>query len=56
MSAKNDASLFQKSQLVRADSFAYHRDILEAVLDDGKTYTVKEAEAAIEKYLKGKVK
>ena len=35
--------------------YANRRDLIRALLEDGKAYTLKEADALIEKYMKGKV-
>lgn len=45
-----------KNQLLAAKRFSGKRDILEALLSDDETYTVKTVEQMIEKYMKGKVK
>lgn len=47
---------FSKNQLLAARRFSGKRDILEALLSDEETYTVKTVEQMIEKYMKGKVK
>lgn len=49
------AAKFTKAQLVGAKRFANRRDLLRAVLADDTLYTVAEATAALEKYMKGKV-
>lgn len=46
---------FSKNQLLAAKRFGGKRDILEALLSDDETYTVKTVEQMIEKYMKGKV-
>lgn len=52
---KKDAK-FTKKQLIRSARFAKRRDALSVALTDGTEYTVAEAEAALDKFLKGKVK
>ncbi len=47
---------FEKAQLLGSKTLGYSRDLLEAVLEDGKNYTKEEAAKAAEAYLKGKVK
>lgn len=47
---------FSKNQLLAAKRFSGRRDILEALLSDDETYTVKTVEQMIENYMKGKVK
>ena len=47
---------FSKEQLIASTRFWERRDILEALLETGKLYTVKAVEEKIESYMKGKVK
>lgn len=47
---------FSKEQLIASSRFRDRRDILEALLETGKLYTVKAVEEKIESYMKGKVK
>lgn len=47
---------FSKNQLLAAKRFSGKRDILEALLSNDETYTVKTVEQMIEDYMKGKVK
>lgn len=47
---------FSKEQLITSNRFRERRDILEALLETGKLYTVKTVEEKIESYMKGKVK
>lgn len=56
--AKNEtpAAVFSKQQLVESRKYANRRDLLKALLTDGKAYTIAEVDAAIEKFMKGKVK
>lgn len=44
-----------KEQLLRSERYAKRRDLLTALLEDDKQYTLKEVDTAIEKFLKGKV-
>ena len=46
----------QKEQLVASKRYANRRDIIMALLEDGKAYTLNEVDGLIEKYMKGKVK
>lgn len=48
-------NLFSKRQLAASRRFRERRDVLEALLDDGKLYTVGAVEEKIERYMKGKV-
>lgn len=56
--AKNTstAAVFTKQQLVESRKYANRRDLLKALLEDGKSYTIAEVDAAIEKFMKGKVR
>lgn len=54
--AEKVESKFSKNQLLAAKRFSGKRDILEALLSDDETYTVKTVEQMIEDYMKGKVK
>jgi hypothetical protein len=47
---------FSKEQLITSKRFRNRRDLVEALLDDGQTYTVKAVEEKITSYMKGKVK
>ena len=53
---ENAAAVFSKQQLVESRKYANRRDPLKALLEDGKTYTIAEVDAAIEKFMKGKVR
>lgn len=48
---------FGKAKILTLQRFANRRDLLGAILEDGKSYTLAEVEAAIENFMqKGKVK
>ena len=49
------AAKFTKQQLAGSKTFANMRDIINAVLKDGETYTVEAAKAAVNKYMEGVV-
>jgi len=51
-----EAPAFTKGQLLASKKYANRRDILNALLADGKTYTTAQVDALIEKYMKGPVK
>lgn len=46
---------FSKDQLLVTERFRDRRDILNALLDMGELYTIKEVEEKIENYMKGRV-
>lgn len=48
-------SKFSKEQLLTAVKFANRRDLLEALLKDGESYSIAEVEKKIGDYMKGKV-
>lgn len=47
---------FTRDQLLYSERFRGKRDLLNALLEEDKTYTALQAEEMIEKYMKGKVK
>ena len=51
---KREAS-FSKGAFLRSMIFKYQRDLIDAILEDDKTYTVKEVEDLLQKELKRKV-
>lgn len=54
--AADTALKYRKEELLLADRFRTSRDLLEALLERDQEYTVAEAEATINGFLKGKVK
>lgn len=50
------AATYTKEQLMASNRYANRRDLISALLEDGKTYTLKEVDALMEKFMKGKVK
>jgi hypothetical protein len=50
------APTYTVEQLVGSKRYANRRDLIRALLDSGKTYTLNEVDGLIEKYMKGKVK
>ena len=51
-----NAAAFTKAQLVASQRYVHRRDLIGALLEDGKTYTLNEVDALIEKFMKGKVR
>lgn len=47
---------FTKEQILAASKYADRRDLVNALLDDKKRYTMKMVDEAISKYMKGQVK
>lgn len=54
--AKPAAPTHSKEQLLRSQRYAKRRDLLGALLEDGKWYTLEEVDTAIENFMKGRVK
>lgn len=50
------AARFTAKQLINSQRFADRRDIVRALLEDGKTYTASEVTDKINNYMKGQVK
>lgn len=46
---------FNKQQLLISKQFANQRDLLEALLENNKNYTLSEVDNMIKKYMKGQV-
>lgn len=47
---------YTKGQLLESQRYAEQRDLLSALLEEKKKYSVEDVEKEIEKYRKGKVK
>ncbi len=48
-------ALFNKEQIAASGRYRSQRDLVEALLTDGKTYTIAAVDNMIERYRKGKV-
>lgn len=53
---KESKNLFSKEQLLFSERFRDRRDILSAVLNADRKYSIEAAEQAIAEYMKGQVK
>lgn len=49
-------AVFTREQLAASKRYANRRDLINALLEADKAYTLEQVDAAIEKYLKGKVR
>lgn len=49
-------SKYTKEQLLACAKYSTRKDVMDALLDENKKYTKAEADALLEKYMKGKVK
>ena len=47
---------FSKEQLVASQRYSNLRDVLVAILDDEKSYTLEQVDILVNKFMKGKVK
>ena len=47
---------FSKEQIVAAAKYRDKRDLVDALLDEDKSYTMKTVDNLVEKYMKGQVK
>ena len=47
---------FTKADLLRSKRYRFKRDILNALLEDGKTYTIREVDSLIRTFLSKEVK
>ncbi len=56
MNEKKKVSRYTRQQLAESERYREQRDLILALLDEGKTYSLREADAALEKYRKGRVK
>lgn len=50
------ADVFTKQQLAESKRYKKQRDLLEALLEDGKTYTIAQVDKIIGDYLKKEVR
>lgn len=52
MAKKENESVFTKEQILKSNTFMEHRDVLAAVLKDGKTYSKEQVRKEIAKFYK----
>lgn len=50
MAKKEKESVFTKEQILKSNTFIEHRDLLAAVLNDGRTYSKEQVRKEIKKY------
>ena len=48
--------VFSKEQILASDRYENRRDLVDALLDTDKSYTLKTVDNLIDKYMKGQVK
>lgn len=51
-----EGASYTKEQLLRSKKYAARRDLLGALLEDGKAYTLQQVDKEINNFLKRKVK
>ena len=52
---KVTGNTYTKDQILLSDKYAKRRDLVNALLEDGREYTIAEVDARMECFLKGKV-
>lgn len=52
---KQKTVFYKKEQILSSKQYVERKDLLEAILEDGKEYSKKEVEQQIQKFMKGKV-
>jgi nitrogen fixation/metabolism regulation signal transduction histidine kinase len=53
---KQESHTFGKEQLLASDRYDGKKDIVNAILENGKEYTTETVDRLVENYMKGKVK
>lgn len=54
--AQTTPTQFDKEQIAASARYSNQRDLVNALLEEGKKYTIETVDSLIEKYKKGKVK
>jgi hypothetical protein len=49
------AVTYSKQQILGSNKYKNRRDVLGAILTDGKEYTIEEVDSLLDKFMKGKV-
>ena len=52
---KTNVNVFTKDQLMASKKYQHNVDLVDALLVDGKSYTLDEVDKIIDNFLKGKV-
>ena len=47
---------FSKEQILASAKYRNNKDLVDAILDEKKKYTIESVDSLVEKYMKGKVK
>ncbi|MBQ2801732.1 MAG: hypothetical protein IJF03_10090 [Lachnospiraceae bacterium] len=56
VSTKKETTKYQKESIIKSEKYKNRADILNVLLEDGKTYDLETVDKTIEKFMKGKVK
>ena len=54
--SKQDKPKFTRQQVLASARYKNRRDLVAALLDEGKTYTIAEVDQMVDQFMKGKVK
>lgn len=54
--AKQEETKFKKQELLQAECYQEKKDLVSALLEDGRDYSLTEVDAVIERFMKGKVR
>lgn len=54
--AKQEETKFMKQELLQAECYREKKDLVSALLEDGRDYSLTEVDAVIERFMKGKVR
>lgn len=47
---------YKKQELLKAECYRERKDLVGALLEDGREYSLEEVDAVIDKFMKGKVR
>ena len=53
---KQGETKYKKQELLKAERYRERKDLVGALLKDGREYSLEEVDAVIDKFMKGKVK
>ncbi len=53
---KQGETKYKKQELLKAERYRERKDLVGALLKDGREYSLEEVDAVIDKFVKGKVK
>ena len=53
---KQGETKYKKQELLKAECYRERKDLVGALLEDGREYSLEEVDAVLDKFLKGKVR